>query len=152
MQGNSFLLRHVLPSVTLFAKLKQGQHTLPPLVGTALAPRIQEPKIFCRRRGWASTPAGSSKMLLRDFRRICRTRRPTESREKLQMAFGFGPDLVLSIDAPCITRGTATLNDISFTTKSKTISGGDTAADDSRPLNVYCDACIARFGAALKQV
>ena len=44
------LVRHFLPFAKQFAKLRPGADTRPPLVGSALAPRMQEPKKFCKRR------------------------------------------------------------------------------------------------------
>ena len=52
-EGKNCSVRHFLPFEKQFAKVKPGRRTRPPLVGSALAPRTQEPKKIRQRRGRA---------------------------------------------------------------------------------------------------
>ena len=65
-------------------------------------------------------------------------------REVLAIASGVGPGLALSEHGPCVVGGTATLDDVSFTTKIAIYSGGDAIALQMRgaprywfPLNLH---------------
>ena len=49
--GKKCSVRHFLPFAKQFAKVRTGRRIRPPLVGSALALRMQEPKDIGQRRG-----------------------------------------------------------------------------------------------------
>ena len=121
-RGKLSSVRHFLPFAKLFATVRPGRRTRPPLVGFAPALRLQEPRNLVRAAAGPLTAASVRNASPWRFRPISRARWPTKSREVLEIASGVGPDLAMSEHGPCFTGGTVTLDDVSFTMKIAYIS------------------------------
>ena len=121
-------MRHFLPFAKQFAKVRPGRHTRYPLVGSALAPGMQESTKFVstaagtvNRGSTRKGPPSKLSSYLPDG--------PTDqSREGLVVASGVGPGLAQSEHGPCLNGGTLTLGNVSFTTKNTIHSRGDAFA------------------------
>ena len=115
-------VRHFVPFAKLFATVRPGRRTRPPLVGSAPALRMKEPRNLVRAAAGPLTVTSARKGSRSEFPTNSRTRWPTKAVKSLEIASGVGPDLALSEHGPCFVGGTATLDNVSFTMKIAYIS------------------------------
>ena len=106
----------------LFATMRPGRRTQPPLVGFAPALRVQEPRNLVRAATGPFTAASARKASPSAIRPITWARWKIKSRKVVEIASSVGPDLAMSEHCPCFVEGTLTLDDVLFTMKIAYIS------------------------------
>ena len=115
-------MRHFLLFANIFATVRPGRRTRPPLIGSAPALRMQEPRNLVR--------AATGPVTATSSRNHCPSAFPTyfsgafanKNRNGLKIASGISPDFPLSNHGPCFVGGTVTLDDVSFTMRIAHIS------------------------------
>ena len=121
-RGKTCSVRHFLPFAKLFATMRPGRRTRPPLVGSAPALRMQEPRNLVRAATGPLTAASARKTSLSAFPTDFSGALSIKIRGGLKIASGIAPDFTLPEHGPCSVEGTVTLDDVSFTMKTAYIS------------------------------
>ena len=116
-RGETCSVGHFLPFAQLFATMRPGRCTRPPLVGSAPAMLVQKPRNLVRAATGPFTAASARKASPLAFPTYFSGALANNSRGVLEIASGVAPDFALSEHGPCFVKGAVTLDDLSFTMK-----------------------------------